>query len=238
MAGTTFPMISTTLESSDGITVARRPIEIVALEVVDADTIRLGTNLGPVELTEAGGIWSGTVGGYDFSGQIQDFFPFDEEVFGFMVSYSEGSFGGTTLGVFGYEAPGPAIQDIVDNDIVLGYNGPSEVIFTVGNSLIAFVESGTSNVVVDFDTGAVTGQVFVGGDTTIDIVEGSLSGSTISGSVEVVPPLGDVATTDPGSGFEGRIFGLSGFQAGGVYGGSGSLNGDNLQFIGSFAGFD
>ncbi len=168
---------------------------------------------------------------------IDDLLPFDSHVFGLRINYSYPVGGGLAQGIFGYETPASALQDFINGDVVVGYSGISEAVVVQGG-FVPVTVTGTSSVVVDFGTGAVTGSVFNGGDTSIQIVDGQLSGGTISGGVFVAVAPGETASTDPGSSFEGRIYGQSGFQAAGVFSGTGVLNGNDLDFAGVFAGFD
>lgn len=238
MAGLTFPVQVARLDNPTGLSVEALALETALVEIVDAGTLRLNTPLGMVTLTEAGGNWTGSSGGLDYEVDlIDDLLPFDSHVFGLRISYSHASGGGLAQGVFGYETSAQALQSLIDGDAVIGYSGNSEAVVVQGGS-IPITVTGTSIVVVDFGSGAVTGSVFNGGNTTIQIVDGQLSGGTISGAVAVAVPPGETASTDPGSSFVGRIYGQSGFQAGGVFSGTGLLNGNDLDFAGTFAGFD
>lgn len=238
MAGLTFPVQVARLDNPTGTSVEALALENALVEIVDAGTLRLNTPLGMVTLTEAGGNWTGSSGGLDYEVDLNDdLLPFDSHVFGLRVSYSHASGGGLAQGVFGYETSAQALQSLIDGDAVIGYSGNSEVVVVQGGN-IPITVTGTSIVVVDFGSGAVTGSVFNGGNTTIQIVDGQLSGGTISGGVAVAVPPGETASTDPGSSFVGRTYGQSGFQAGGVFSGTGVLNGNDLDFAGSFAGFD
>lgn len=234
--GHVFPVEVATMSLNGGVTQSLA-IQVYGIEITSPTTAVLQTDLGTVDLTEAGGTWTGSVNGWDFALETADFFGFPtySEVLDIAAADAGGNlrFG---AGVFGFQTPASAIQDLVDLNIGASYSGEAVLLLSVAGAPTS--STGTSNLVIQFGAGTVTGTIFGGTDTDLNVVNGVVSTSGVSGDLAIDGPPGVTASLNPGSSFDGNFYGNSGFEVSGTMQGTGELDGDPLEFVGVFAVID
>ena len=231
LVGLTFPLRVATLETNDGGMTRQVARANYSITLTSLTTATLNTPDGAVDLTENLGIWEGTANGLSYFVEFGGLgFDYSE-----LLIVQATDLGPTTLaavGTFGFVSPQSAIDANVTGNLVALYTGESLALLAVNG--VGSIEDGTAALTVDFGTQSVMGSVFTGGDgTSLDLVNGQVTGNGISGELDISGP-GALDTTIATSDVDGTFYGLDAFELNGTFAGSGTNSGDPFAFSGIF----
>lgn len=233
VAGMTFPFRTAYAEMDGGVYDLAR--QTFALEIVSDTEMNLTTADGVVALTENGfGEFEGTLNGVSYSLESQGLgYAYSD---GWVLSFSDGmGLMGGAVGYFGLEAPQSRMDELQAMSAVAGYSGTSTII--ANNGGVVNNDTGLANLLVDFGSGAVTGQVHSTADIDFNLVGGSITGAGIEGTISLSGPdsAGYVLNS---SGVEGQFFGMDALELHGTFEGEGTGPMGAVEVIGAFSTID
>lgn len=134
-------------------------------------------------------------------------------------------------GHFGLETSQARLDDLEALNSVATYSGTSGMQFYQNGSITD--SDGTSSLEIDFGTGDVSGFVHKDGDFTMDIVNGSLSGSGFHGTLSLSGPKGPLHPLST-SAVDGTIYGTGATEILGSFEGAGTGPVGPYVFVGVY----
>lgn len=203
---------------------------VLGLTFTSETTAILHTPRGSVDLSESGDSFVGTLDGRDYTLQFADIGTSYSNLV--LVTEEDAPIERRNFGIFGLQTSPAGVDDLITNDITINYNGAS--ILAVASASDGDIIEGTAQISVQFGTGFVGGAAWIGGDgSQLNIIGGALTETGITGDLELSGPLTALVTVSEAD-LDGVFFGTTGEELGGTYAGSGTLNGDAAELVGTF----
>jgi len=232
ISGTTFPLQMARLHYTGGaLPVAER--ETWGIRILSGTELLLITPGEEVAMSLVGSVFKGTGAdgmeyylesagtGFDWSDLMQ---------FSTGIGLNVMSVGGAS---FGFQTPDSAFDSLIASKASVNYAGGAALVVDDGMGLDTGID-GVTTLMVDFETGSVTGKVFSNADIEMSLVDGMIAGGGFAGTLALAGPEA-VGVTLNSSGATGTFFGSGAEEIIGSFEGNATTPGGDAVFVGVFA---